>query len=376
MAISILILDDDLHVLDTIGAHLSPVYEIHTADDVDVALNTLTRHKIDMLISSTKLPSRSGFAFIKDVRNLDKYIDLPVILISDVVSQEFENKGKGLNVVALLQKPVDLNNLNLLISDVFQNQKSVFGQDKMTSQSREILSALRILLVDDDVNILEVMKEKLEISVHRVITADSVDKATDYLQDKDIDVIISDVELPKKDGFELVSWINNNPSTAGISIILMSGVVTDVEIIHKAKSLWVDKYLIKPFEFDLLIQNIVEICDRNYRLNKLIKLNNSFVQVLKTREKTYKTRLEKLREKISEVKSKTAILNGKIKGLSQLSKKKEVSELRELRKILEGDARTLQEYINLSQTEYLADRQNIINIRRSLQKQVEILRNL
>ena len=45
-----------------------------------------------------------------------------------------------------------------------------------------------------------------------------------------------------------MEWINELPEAAGMPIIMMSGVKRDISSIKKAKQLWIDKYLAKPFD--------------------------------------------------------------------------------------------------------------------------------
>lgn len=373
---SILLVDEDLFVLDTVGSSLSSDYEVLTADDADSAIRKLNFKNVNMLLVSADLPNKDIFEFIEAVRHIESYINLPIILITEKKTDELTEQAKKAGVEGLVEKPIDAPSLVKSIKRIFA-KKIIAAQSKKTVGSTDdILGTLRVLLIDDDLDVLEVMKEKLEYSVHQVMTSSSVDKAIDLLLEKEFDILISDVDLPKKGGFELVAWINDDPSVIGIPIILMSGVVTDVEIIHKAKKLWVDKYLVKPFEFDQLIRSMKEICARKYRINKLSKLGNYIVNLQKTKEEDYKVQLDKLRKKIKEIKKNVNMLNAKIISVTKTKNKEEVSELRELKKIFEDDAKTLQEYINLSQTEYLSGRKNFASLRRSLQKQLDVIRKV
>ena len=79
----------------------------------------------------------------------------------------------------------------------------------------------RILLVDDDVDLLDVFKTGLELSGHSVIVASSGKKGLELYEKHKPEIVFSDVKMPKMDGYELFSSIRKVDSNA--KIILITG---------------------------------------------------------------------------------------------------------------------------------------------------------
>ena len=108
--------------------------------------------------------------------------------------------------------------------------------------------SLNILVIDDEPGIRKLIELILED--HEIVTAGSVDEATELLNSRTYDLVISDVKMPGKSGFELLEEIHRiNPNTP---VILMTGHAEEDELIHPC----LDKsagFLAKPFEDEDLI---------------------------------------------------------------------------------------------------------------------------
>jgi DNA-binding response OmpR family regulator len=76
--------------------------------------------------------------------------------------------------------------------------------------------------------------------------------------DKIPDLIISDLLMPEKDGFELCETLKNNPKTAHIPIILLTAKTNVEDQIHGAQ-IGADLYLTKPFNMSLLKHNVAQL---------------------------------------------------------------------------------------------------------------------
>ena len=111
-----------------------------------------------------------------------------------------------------------------------------------------------ILVVDDDTNILEVIRTRLEANGHAAQTHPDPLEALDHLREKDFDVIISDIRMPQINGIELLRRVRN--LRPGIPVILLTAYGTIPSAVEAIKEGAFD-YLTKPFQGKQLLQ-IVE----------------------------------------------------------------------------------------------------------------------
>ncbi|MDD3593367.1 MAG: response regulator transcription factor [Candidatus Gastranaerophilales bacterium] len=109
----------------------------------------------------------------------------------------------------------------------------------------------KILVVDDDESIVELLKINLKLIGHDVITAYDGIKAYALAQQELPDLIILDVMMPNVDGFTTAQKIRNNPATEHIPILMLTALsMLDDKV--KGFNSGVDDYLVKPFELEEL----------------------------------------------------------------------------------------------------------------------------
>lgn len=121
---------------------------------------------------------------------------------------------------------------------------------------------IKILLVDDDRKMLEVMRRYLENHDFSVIFTDNGSEALMMARDSRPDLIVADVELPGLDGFALCKAIKSSPDTARVPVIIISGGRTEDEDIVAGYDKGADDYLTKPFAFPVLTAKINAVLRR------------------------------------------------------------------------------------------------------------------
>lgn len=111
-----------------------------------------------------------------------------------------------------------------------------------------------ILIVEDNVSLLEGLKDLLESTGYRVETAENGSEALDLLEDiAKPDLIISDIMMPRIDGYEFQARVQEKPDLIGVPFIFLTakGGRDDIRL---GKDLGADDYITKPFdEEDLLV---------------------------------------------------------------------------------------------------------------------------
>jgi EAL domain-containing protein (putative c-di-GMP-specific phosphodiesterase class I)/FixJ family two-component response regulator len=124
----------------------------------------------------------------------------------------------------------------------------------------------RILLVDDQAEVCNAMRRLLRQDGHEVLTAHSADDAMRMLDGHEIDVIVSDQQMPKRTGTDLLYEVQKRyPDTVRM---ILSG-AADIEIVARAmEDGAIYKFLTKPIVPALLRANISEACAKVDSLKK------------------------------------------------------------------------------------------------------------
>ena len=119
----------------------------------------------------------------------------------------------------------------------------------------------RLLIVDDDPNLLRAVAACLRGEGYEVDTARSGDEALIHIAQRLPDLIVSDIRMPRMDGYALARQLRSNPRTDLIPIIFLTAKDESSERIAGIRA-GVDAYLTKPFEPDELIAVIGNILTR------------------------------------------------------------------------------------------------------------------
>ena len=116
----------------------------------------------------------------------------------------------------------------------------------------------RILIVDDEVQLVEMVKMRLEAAGYPVITAYDGQEALEKAKKEKPDLIILDLMLPKMDGYKVCGLLKNDNRYANIPIIMFTARAQE-EDIALGKSLGAEAYITKPFDPKLLLTKIKEL---------------------------------------------------------------------------------------------------------------------
>ncbi len=128
----------------------------------------------------------------------------------------------------------------------------------------------RILVVEDDVNLLEGIQTVLELDNYCVISVENGKQALAMLGESEIppDLIVSDIMMPQMDGIQLLREVRKVPEWIKIPFIFLTA-RSEKSDIQRGKQLGVDDYLVKPFDADDLLIAVESRLNRHKMLNEV-----------------------------------------------------------------------------------------------------------
>lgn len=113
----------------------------------------------------------------------------------------------------------------------------------------------RVLVVDDDAVIRQLICVNLELEGFEVHTAEDGLDALEKVRDVDPKVITLDIMMPRLDGWETAARLRDDPETAHIKVILLSARAQEADR-RRGQGMGVDAYLTKPFDPDDLVDAV------------------------------------------------------------------------------------------------------------------------
>ncbi len=158
-----------------------------------------------------------------------------------------------------------------------------------------------IMIVDDDETLLKFFKIHLNKFFSRVIVVKNAKEASDTLKSKEIDLVLSDIRMPKVDGLQLLKKIRRYDAT--IPVFLISGaLLTDEQ--QEEVSEFADGFLRKPFTVDEIQDFINAGMNRREILKELGAIlpdKKALLMLIKGKIKPEKIKDEKVRAKVVEL---------------------------------------------------------------------------
>ncbi|AFM42295.1 diguanylate cyclase (GGDEF) domain-containing protein [Desulfosporosinus acidiphilus SJ4] len=171
-----------------------------------------------------KITVSIGVISLEEIRDLDTYVNDPAEALYNIALMRVRlAKNMGMNIVC---------------------------QSSSVETYQEELG--RILVVDNDAMSIDVLKTFLESLNYQVFTANDGEQALEIAERQSLDLIISDVMIPKIDGFLVREKLLSQSHTKNIPFILISHLKND-DSVKRAMSLNIDHYLKKPFMLSELL---------------------------------------------------------------------------------------------------------------------------
>lgn len=113
----------------------------------------------------------------------------------------------------------------------------------------------KILVVDDEKDVLETLSGRLTREGYGVVTAGDGEEALRKIKSDNPDIILLDLTLPKKNGFEVLKEVREQYKDKWRPIIIISG-RTELETVKQCYDLEADHYLTKPCTMDVVLRGI------------------------------------------------------------------------------------------------------------------------
>ena len=133
-----------------------------------------------------------------------------------------------------------------------------FGIKKKTRKTK-------ILVIDDEPNIVQTLKDRLEMNEYDVVTACNGREGLGQAEKELPDVVLLDVIMPLMDGHEMLEALRRQSWGQGMSVIMLTARSQTQDIV-RANSCGIDDYIVKPFDLSELLEKIESIVEQRKAL--------------------------------------------------------------------------------------------------------------
>jgi len=147
----------------------------------------------------------------------------------------------------------------------------------------------KVLIADDSIAVRKVAERLLTEAGFGVVLAANGEEAVAYLAKEKPDLIVSDVIMPDKSGYEVCAFVRAQRALANTPVLLISGIVND-EVMKQAESCHADGVLKKPFQGTSLKDRVIELLAKRQGVaapaaKSIEKVTESIEPIQSTRER-------------------------------------------------------------------------------------------
>ncbi|MEJ5347441.1 MAG: response regulator [Desulfosoma sp.] len=122
---------------------------------------------------------------------------------------------------------------------------------------------MKVLVVDDFATMRRIVKNILrELDFKDIIEAENGAAAVKILESQDIDLIVSDWNMPKMTGLELLKWVRANEKTKDLPFLMVTAEAQKENVVEAVKAK-VSNYIVKPFTAAVLAEKLAKILPQN-----------------------------------------------------------------------------------------------------------------
>ena len=200
---TILVIDDHPHAISLLREILEEAgYQVLAASDGVQGLQVAQEHLPLAITLDIMMPNKDGWQVLHALKNDPKTHDIPVVLVT-VVDQKA--LGCQLGATDYLVKPLNADDLLASLSRIVSREKKS-----------------RLLVVDDDPNVHEMVTQLLEDSSYQIQAVSDGAQAIAAAQAAPPDIILLDLLMPKMDGFGVIEELRQHPDTRDIPIVILT----------------------------------------------------------------------------------------------------------------------------------------------------------
>ncbi|MFW6232661.1 MAG: response regulator transcription factor, partial [Bacteroidota bacterium] len=126
----------------------------------------------------------------------------------------------------------------------------------------------KILIIEDDPDVIDNIEDVLELKGYKVIAARSGKVGIKHAKANIPDLIICDIMMPGMDGYEVLDTLKNDPATYSIPFLFLSA-KAEREDLRRGMDLGADDYITKPFENKDILSAVETRLKKHSKIEKL-----------------------------------------------------------------------------------------------------------
>jgi CheY-like chemotaxis protein/signal transduction histidine kinase len=252
--VRVLVVDDHPSTATTLAraiSQLGPGVDVLSAESGEKALELVKNKTVDLLITDMVMPGMNGLELIEVMQSHPGGRPAYAALITAYDVPGLKETARRLKVNDVIMKPVRPERICQIVSKTIEN----LGHAPLVPPP-ETKSLLKILIADDQQDNIALLSRYLENEGYACITANNGIVTLQKMRTELPDLVLLDVNMPGKDGFEALQEIRTDPSIGHIPVIILTAARLESADMQYALNMGADDYITKPFDRRELLARI------------------------------------------------------------------------------------------------------------------------
>lgn len=232
------------------------IFSFTEAETGSEALDVIESDTPDLVISSLHLPDMTGRDLVLEMRSTQGTEHIPFMLISSETAFEELDPIKQAGATAVLPKPFKAEDLNRALQTTIE-----WNNPDQINVSEEILSEMEVLLVDDSALARKMIIRTLKkMGIQNIQEAADGNEAIPIIQANSFDMIVTDYNMPKLDGHQLLRFIRTESNQPEVPVLMIT-TEGDEGKLAAIQQEGVSAIVDKPFDVNTVKNMIETVCD-------------------------------------------------------------------------------------------------------------------
>ncbi|MBT6347254.1 MAG: response regulator [Nitrospina sp.] len=243
----VIVIDDAPVVREVIAKNLHKIgFEednVFQASDGLEGINMLRAEQVDLIISDWNMPNMDGLELLKTIKGYPELASIPFIMITSESEKEKVDEAFKAGVNQYIFKPF---------------KPDYFSEKIQQTLGKNLYGAKQVMVVDDSPVIRRIVEKQLKMlgfGGFNFLGAGNGVLALSLLEEKKVDLIITDLHMPDMNGIEFVREVRINEKTDLIPVLMITSDYNTNKMLE-AYEAGVDEFMQKPFKVVALEEKI------------------------------------------------------------------------------------------------------------------------
>jgi two-component system chemotaxis response regulator CheY len=207
------------------------------------ALAKITKYPPDLIISNLHYKDGTAIELLHMLRKYEAYANLPFILISSEQRRDQLEVFKQSGILAILDKPFEQS----VLQRALRSAMAFINKEELYLENYDV-NTLRVALVDDSKLARRAISKVLNnLGLNNVTEFEDGCFAIDYLKNQEIDLLVTDYNMPQVNGVELTKFLRASNQHSHVPVLMVTSEAKDSHL-EKVREAGVDAILDKPFD--------------------------------------------------------------------------------------------------------------------------------